>query len=331
MATNLPLEVFSTCLNEAHEIYDELWRLLRSIVRAHGMSLPERSSLTAWEKATANYDGVSLTGELQYAEQPGGPIFDFSLKPMKVEKSYRLARRFGGDRFCAIGMPGLSSENLPGYLKPNHSAVRESIIKRLVDTEFCFLGRIWRAFYLKPDRKKPRGRKQNSFNEPKFRIYFFAQDGHGFGNQPLTGEADPRRNFHSPMSIANLIDWFMPAEQNRDQYCLKFFTRLALGLSNTTPTVEFYPHEIIWTHDAHADNPEVRRVSPKPEAGKSPKDSKSESPIMNDVSSVRHGKKLDDLMNSGLFPNIEGSCTGYNRYATSRSNSLCISGTNRWR
>ncbi|MCJ1262320.1 hypothetical protein MMC22_002190 [Lobaria immixta] len=282
MATNLPLEVFSTCLNEAHEVYDELWTLLRSIAKAHGTSLPERSSLTAWDKATTNYDGVSLTGELQYAEQPGGPIFDFSLKPMKVEKSYRLARRFGGDRFCVIGMPGLSSENLPGYLKPNHSAVRESIIKRLVDTEFCFLGRLWRAFYLKPDRKKPRGRKQNSSNETKFRIYFFAQDGHGFGNQPLTGEADPRRNFHSPMSIANLIDWFMPAEQNRNQNCLKFFTRLALGLSNTTPTVEFYPHEIIWTHDAHADNPEVRRVNPKPEAGKSPKDSKSESPIMND-------------------------------------------------
>lgn len=253
-------------------------------MKAHNKSLPERSSLTAWESASNNYDGVSLTGNLKYADQPGAPIFEFELKAMKMEKSYRLARKFGGDRFCVVSIPGLSCESLPGYLKPNHTAVRESIVKRLVDTELCFLGRIWRAFYLKPDARKPRRGKQNSFNETKFRIYFFAIDGHDFRTQPLTGEVDPRRNVHAPISIEKLVDWFMPAKNNPGQTCLKFFTRLALGVSNNIPTVVFYSHEIIRTRDARARNPEVRRVR---ENGKLPNVSNSENHIMNDVSFVR--------------------------------------------
>lgn len=283
LATKLPLDVFSTCLNQAHEVYDTLWGSLRSIVSAHKKSLPEKSSLTAWERALDRYDGVSLTGELRYAEQPGGPIFDFGLKALKVEKSYRLARKFGGDRFCILGLPGISSEHLPGYLRPKQSAVQENISKLLVDTDFCFLGRIWRAFYLKPDPKKTRRGKQSSFNETKFRIYFFAQDGHDFGSQPLTGEADPR-TVHAPVSISHLIDWFMPAKNNPRQTCLKFFTRLALGVSTTTPTLIFHPNEIIRTLDARADNPEVRRVNPEREGGKSSKVSDPKAPVMNDVS-----------------------------------------------
>ena len=267
-------------------MYDELWRSLHLIVKEHKESLPERSSLTAWQRASSNFDGVALTGELRYAEQPGGPIFQFSLNAMKVQKSYRLARKFGGDRFCVIGMPGLSSENLPTHLKKNHSAIRKSIIKRLVDTDFCFLGRIWRAFYLKPDGGNNRQKKQRTFSGIKFRIYFFARDGHDFRNPPLTGEIDPRGNVHAPMSIEKLIDWFMPATNNSGQTCLKFFARLALGVSNTTPTVVFRPEEIVRTRDARADNPEVRRVNHGREDAKVPKASNSKAAVMNDVSSV---------------------------------------------
>lgn len=253
-------------------------------MKAHDKSLPERCSLMAWERASNHYDGVSLTGDLKYTDQPGAPIFEFELKAMKVEKSYRLARKFGGDRFCVVSMPGVSYENLPGHLKSNHAAVRERIVKRLVDTELCFLGRIWRAFYLKPDAKKPRRGKQNGFNESKFRLYYFAIDGHDFRTPSLTGEVDPRGNDHAPISIEKLVDWFMPAKNNLGQTCLKFFTRLALGVSNNTPTVVFYPNEIIRTRDARARNPEVRRVKKLPNV-ESPVIPGN--PVMNDVSFVR--------------------------------------------
>ena len=283
LATKLPLDVFTSCLNQPYEIYDTLWISLRSIVSAHQKSLPEKSSLTAWERATDHYGGVSLTGDFKYAEKPGGPILDFSLRALKVEKSYRFARKFGGDRFCILGLPGISTENLPGYLKSKQPAVQENIDKLLVDTNFCFLGRIWRAFYLKPDAKKTRRGKQSSLNETKFRIYFFAEDGQDFGSQPLTGEADPR-TVHAPLSISQLIDWFMPAKNNPRQTSLKFFTRLALGVSTTTPTLIFHPNEIIRTLDARADNPGVRRVNPEREGGTSSKVSDPKVPVMNDVS-----------------------------------------------
>lgn len=285
MATKLPLDVFSTCLNKTHEAYDKLWSSLRSIVKAHEKSLPERSSLKAWERASISYDGVSLGAHLKYAEQPGGPIFEFGLKAMKVEKSYRLARKFGGDRFCIADMPGVAYEYLPGHLRPNHDAVRESIINRLADMDFSFLGRIWRAFYLKADVKRIRRGKKSIPSETKFRVYLFATDGHDFTRQPSTGEVDPRMNVHVPMSIEKLVDWLMPAKNNAGQTSLKFFTRLALGVSPTTPTVLFHSNEIIKTRDARANNPGVRRVT---EDGKLPKASDPENSIMNDVSSVRY-------------------------------------------
>lgn len=321
MFTKLPLDVFSTCLDHTEQGYDSLWSSLRSIVRAHEKSLPEKSSLTAWERASNTYDGVSLTGDLKYAEQPEGPIFEFRLNAMKVERSYRLARKFGGDRFCVVGLPGVSHRNLPGYLKQNHSVVRQSIIKLLVDTDFCFLGRIWRAFYLKPSNKKTRRGKKIDFNEPNFQIYFFAQDGHDFGSQPLTGEVDPRGNLHSPMSIEKLVDWFMPAKYNTGQTCLKFFTRLALGVSNTTPTVVFHSNEIIRTRDARKQNPGVRRVSSNREYGKIPTLSNPEDCIMNDVSSVKYDNQLEDLTISGLRSNIESCSIRDNRYTTPGPNS----------
>ncbi|MCJ1464994.1 hypothetical protein MMC07_003609 [Pseudocyphellaria aurata] len=282
MATQLPIDVFSTCLNEIEDVYEKLWSSLSFTVKSRQKSLPEKSSITAWERASNNYERVSLTGELKFAEKPGGPVFHFNLKPMKIERSYRLARKFGGDRFCIVGMPGISCGNLPGYLKPDHFAVRESIVQRLVDTDLYFLGRIWRAFYLKPDSKKPHRGKQSSFNEIKYRVYFFARDGHDFRNQPSTGETDPRRSSHAPMSIETLVDWFMPAKNNQGQTCLKFFSRLALGVSSTTPTLEFSPNEIIKTHDARAEFAEVRRLNLQRISEKLPKSWNLEDCVMND-------------------------------------------------
>lgn len=229
--SKLPMTDFSTCLDQIIDDYRELWSSLGSLVKRHAKSLPERSSDSAWNRATRNYDCVSLTGDLKFAEQAGGTIFDFSLKPMKVEKSYRLARNFGGDRFCVLGMPGITNEYLPGYLRGNHIAVYESITNRLGDTCLNLLGRVWRAFYSKPEpSKKTRRGNQTSLNETKHRLYFFACDGHDFKRDRPRGEIDPRKAQRFPISVDKFLDWFMPFERNRDQPCLKLFARLSLGL-----------------------------------------------------------------------------------------------------
>lgn len=232
MISKLPMEDFSTCLKSNFDDYDILWSTLIGIVRDSSKILPERSSVRAWQRASTNYDGVFLSGDLRFSERQGRPFFEFALKPMKIEKSYRFARKFGGDRFCVIGIPAISSEYLPCFLKDRHILFRDGIINQLVDTDFHFSGRIWRAFYLKPENVRKIRRGNQTSSDIKYRIYFFARDGYDFVREPKVGEADPRAHEHSPISIGDLIDWFMPASENSSQTCLKFYARLALGLTS---------------------------------------------------------------------------------------------------
>ncbi len=290
MFTEIPLVEFGNCLSKGVDDYEKLWSSLDLIVKSAGKILPERSSLKAWQRATTKYEGVFLSGDLGFAEhQSGGPFFDFTLKPMKIERSYRFARKFGADRFCVIGLPGISPEYLPSSLKKKHIAFRDGIINRLVDTDFRFAGRRWRAFYLKPEKAK-KGRRGNTvINQIKYRVYFFAVDGYDM-RVPKMGEPDPRLIEHNPLSIEELIEWFMPAERNSDQSCLKFYARLALGVSSTVPTVTFEPYEIIRTRDARADAPQVRRVNQiKAEGHQRPDGNRGDivhvnGAVMNDVS-----------------------------------------------
>ncbi len=261
MFTKIPLTDFGSCLSKGFDDYEKLWSALGLIIKSAGQILPEKSSLKAWQKGTTKYEGVFLSGDLRFAEhRSGGPFFDFSLKPMKIEKSYRFARKFGADRFCVIGLPGISQEYLPSSLKKKHVAFRDGIINRLVDTDFKFAGRRWRAFYLKPENVKKGRRGNTAINQIKYRVYFFAVAGYDM-RVPKMGEPDPRLIEHNPLSIEELIEWFMPAERNQDQTCLKFYARLALGVSSTVPTVTFAAYEIIRTRDARADAPQVRRVN----------------------------------------------------------------------
>ncbi len=228
----LPLKSFANGLKQHSQGYKDLWSSLTSVARSTGFPLPERSSSIAWAKAGENFERVSLSGRLKFTDQTNGPVFDLTLNPLKIDSSYRLARRFGHDRFCVIGIPSIGPEGLPSSLKPNNAAalvVREAIIKWLVQRAHLFLGRTWRAFFVKPEGRKTKKGIKSSPNDIRFRIYFFAEDGAGFRCEPVKGEVDPRMPNHAPMSVKELVEWFMASKNNADQPALKFFSRLALG------------------------------------------------------------------------------------------------------
>lgn len=276
----------SSCLGQSIDDYENTWSSLRSIAKAHSKVMPDKSSTAAYIKAGQTFEGVALTGTLKFREQRGGPVFSFQLEPLKIEASYRLSRRFGSDRFCTIIMPGISSEDLPAYLNSDPTAARKNISKWLINTTHSFLGRSWRAFYVTPYKavKKVKKGYQSSFNEPVYRVFLFAEDGYDFKRNGQTGEIDPRKTDHSPMTVKNLINWFMPATENQNQMSLKFFSRLALGVSKTIPAVEFNPGEIIRSDDARADCPDVRRLRLQRSDEKKArlKPSLSQAPVMND-------------------------------------------------
>lgn len=229
LSCKLPVATFSGCISEKIDEYEKLWSSIAAVAKTQNALLPEKCSLRAWEKAQKSFDDVSLTGDWKFQDHAHSSVFQFSLKPLKVALSYRLARKFGSDRFCIVGMPGL--ERFPPYFKIDPAIVRARIVNLLSHTEICFLGRRWRAFYLKSDPpKKTRSASTMSFNDIKYRVYFFARDGDNFQREGLEPVQNGANHIRSKMELVEMLNWFMPFKNNLNQPCLKFFARLALGL-----------------------------------------------------------------------------------------------------
>ncbi|KAL8909002.1 MAG: hypothetical protein Q9207_000453 [Kuettlingeria erythrocarpa] len=300
--TKIRLEDFGACLNQAANEYEDLWVSMATVAQTNQASMPEKSSLAAWKQSAQDFKGVALTGSLTFVEQPGDQVFDFRLHPLKTEPTYRLARRFGNDRFFILSFPGIDQKDLPAHLAWDPDA-RNAILDWLVNSEHCFLGRKWRAFYVKPESNRKAGSK------PSYRIYFFAESGYDFQPERMCGEQDPRVFNHLPMTRREVIDWFMPSTQNRNQLVLKFFSRLTLGVSQTSPTVRFQPDQIIRSDDAFADAPSRRRLDAKRSHEKKTKRKpmKSDAPVMNDGCariSRRAAKAVADALNLDRTPSI---------------------------
>ena len=260
-ACNLPLTAFNTLLRQGVNDYEQLWAALLSIAKSHNSTMPERSNTAAWNRAETSYDCVGLSGGLKFSERADQPLLNFNLKPMKFESSYRLSRKFAGDRFCIISFPGIEVSDLPKCLKDSHETIRAALVRWFVLSEHHFLGRKWRAFFPKLDSKKKKKAvfKSQQSSKPGYRVFFFAEDGKDF-SRVVTGEHDPRKAYHKPMTVSEMIEWFMPAKENLGQYILKEFSRLALGVSSTKPTIQFKPSQIIRCDDAFAHNPQPRRL-----------------------------------------------------------------------
>ncbi|MCJ1313593.1 hypothetical protein MMC25_007272 [Agyrium rufum] len=235
--------------------YEELWTMLRPL--AGSSVLPERSNPKAWDKAEGSWDGVALTGELTFLPAENGPLLGFQLKPLKLETSFRLSRKFGGDRFLVLGLPGLSAGDMPKHLQPHAESVRIAVVNWLVNTEHHILDRRWRAFFVKP---QPTTKKTKSSkvarDAARFRVYLFAVNGYDF----VGLQAKLKSNRHMAMTVREMLDWFMPPSENRKQPALKFFARLALGVSTTIPTVTFEPWQIIRSDDAFSHTPSRRSL-----------------------------------------------------------------------
>ena len=205
--------------------YSSLWSRLKEMG-----TLPERSKPIAWRMAERSWSDVSLGGELTFNASKGGSVFEFRLSPMKMERSHRLARQFGGDRFLFITLPPLQDRDLPDYLKrkKHAEAVRSDILDWLVSTGHHILGRTWRAFFVKPH-SSPKNQKMHRSEvvHGAHRVYLFATDGPDFVSK---AQYHSDRPFHQKLTLHDLLDWFMPAKHNKDQLALKFFARLNLGM-----------------------------------------------------------------------------------------------------
>ncbi|KAL8935625.1 MAG: hypothetical protein Q9216_005331, partial [Gyalolechia sp. 2 TL-2023] len=261
--TEVPLLSFSQCLDHKIDDYDDLWSDLTSIAERHAVSMPEKCSSAAWRQSEQDFKGVALTGTLTFVDEPGDRVFELKLNPLKIEPTFRLARKFGHDRFFLLNIPSIHSGDLPHHLRSDRNA-REAILTWLVHSEHRFLGRKWRAFYVRnEDRKKsgPGPALRTITAKPYFRVYLFAESGSEIELNAANGEKDPRSLGHLPMTRKDLMEWFMPANVNKKQRALKFFARIALGVSQTSPGRQFPPEQIVRSDDAFANAPAERRLN----------------------------------------------------------------------
>lgn len=224
--------------------------------RAKEIAPPEKCNPDTWLEAGRNFENVALTGDLQFCPSKKSSIFELQLKPMKAEMSCRMFRRFGNDRFLVIGLPSLEEKHFPKHLQKDGNALRKRIIAALIEQEHSYFGRVWKAFYVKAKSDKKKKSTDTQYGEVKHLVYFFAINGRDFR---FPGERPPAKHepidSHSPMDIPDLWDWFCPRERNKEMTYCKMFSRMALGLSKTYPTVVFSPGQIVRIPDVFAEVP----------------------------------------------------------------------------
>lgn len=229
---NVPISELPKSVNKTTGDYDHLWSALTS-ANKNGKVMPERSPTEAWVKAQDEPENVVFAGDLTFVNEPREPVFKLQLKPLKTDKSYRFARKFGGDRFFILGIPGLRHSDLPHHLRDNAISVRRAIVSWLLEDDHHVFGRTWRAFFVKPQpTTKVRKANPSTLNNIRYRIYLFAVDGHGFRRRTRQVDAiSGNQSCHVAMTITELLEYLIPLDMNMEKSCLKLFARIALGIS----------------------------------------------------------------------------------------------------
>ena len=280
---NIPLQEFHDVLQVPEYEYDTLWLKMSMIAKHHHLPMPERSHSFAWQKACTRSPEVKYSGTVTFTGLKEGPLFKFRLGPLRYERSYRVARRFGSDRFLILSFPIIRREDLPPVLQVDFKSSKDAIISWLLESIHHFLGREWRVFLVKPsDRaKKVRSSLSVVTNDTCLRVFLFATNGADFHPTHHQGELDPRKSPHREMKVEELVNWFMPLANNKNQPALKLYSRLNLAVSGTIPTVSFEPWQVVRTRNAVASRPHRRDLYlDRFENGSSSFASKG--PVMND-------------------------------------------------
>ncbi|KAI2630836.1 RNA dependent RNA polymerase-domain-containing protein [Hypoxylon sp. NC1633] len=229
-----------------------LWARLQALPIFQGKSFPEKSRPEVWtaalnDKFSTTGKSVVLTASLTPNTSKSGPPFTLRLNPLKLDLPHRLSRRFGSDRFIELVIPSTGSQDVKNF----GEAAVESFQQWLVNDCHVLLGRIWTSFFIKPS--LPKKITNNDTLQPQSktiyqeRVYLFAEDGNDFHRLKPEEHWSPKGEpvgMHTNMGRGSLIDWLLQVPNNQKQPVLKLFSRIALGLSRTHPTVIVRPEQI---------------------------------------------------------------------------------------
>ncbi len=166
----------------------------------------------------------------------GGPPMKLVLHPLKRERSCRLYRRFGSDRFLQLLFPSVHSWKVPSL--QSHEA-EEIAVRWLTGARHSMAGRLWAAFWIKEQKRERKEKTVKTFfgsdQKPKKfqeRIYFFAEEGHGFAAAAMPGSFPSKSEIPTSRTKCKrdvMLDWLLQLRENTAKPCLKLFSRISLG------------------------------------------------------------------------------------------------------
>ncbi|KAK7408806.1 hypothetical protein QQX98_008992 [Neonectria punicea] len=223
-----------------------------------GKGLPPACDASSWAAGLGTFSAhdktVTLSAELVYSPRETGPFFHLKLQPPRLELGHRLSRRFGADRFMEVILPSPTSEkDVPPLARQDNGP--EKIIKWLAGDPHYFVGRTWVPFFTRDARKtvkdpRPTHPNKATRNILQERVYFFAIDGNTFRLPEAKAQFPPPQeatalSSRTKMTRYDLLNWAVSIRNNAHQPVPKLFSRLALSLSRTCPTVALEHNQII--------------------------------------------------------------------------------------
>lgn len=186
-----------------------------------------------------------LTANLEWNEILSEGLFKLRPNEIRLEKSCRLYRKFGADRFLVLLAPLFSKQSYPAKVRKLHNdghILRQRITDFLARERHFIAGRYWRVFYVEPEKTKNRKKDQ----APRQKFFLFAESGYDISpSRPVDVNSLNVSGRHRKMAIDDVAQWHMPFAANQDSTDLKLFSRWGIGLSRTTATTVLRSHEFV--------------------------------------------------------------------------------------
>ncbi|KAF5877600.1 putative rna-dependent rna polymerase protein [Botrytis fragariae] len=247
------------------EQYDKLWNMLKTLPVLQNKKFPERCGANVWEVAMRGYirgfNGVVFTAALLENKKESGPLFSFRLKPMRLDLTHRLERRFGSDRFFEIAIPDLEGRRTGSALAKVDPDAWNALKSWLVNGDHQLFARTYKSYFVKCGERKRKSTLKSDSEEDSsalpYRAFLFATDGHGFIKE--SRKRIPAPNVPVRMTVEELLNSIRPTSENDYQPYMKLFARTALVVSRNRATVTIEEAQIRRKEDIR--NPDVNDPS----------------------------------------------------------------------
>jgi hypothetical protein len=212
---------------------EAFWSLIEKHPKIPPVKLRESSRL--WQAAKRRFDGYTFRGHINLNPKRTGPIMNLTLLPVQPDRSCRLERMFGSDRFLYLYTPIFDFSETKRFSGVHLQQLR-SQFQEWILTEHHFLNRKWRVFHIE-DVKRPKTARPKDVVHDK-RIVLFATEGCDI----------------ELCSLGQMFERVLPFHLNKDQGFCKALSRIELVLSRTTSTLCFKASQIIHVDDDLATN-----------------------------------------------------------------------------